>query len=73
MLQRPNWFAGALQGMGVSDALIVTIPWTTTCSAAICRISLLSRHTMSTRSACSAFNRVLLTKAAIAKIEESYK
>jgi len=67
--------AGALKGMGVSDALIVTDSVDNNLFLAarnLPHLAVVAAHNVDPVSLL-AFNRVLLTKAAIAKIEESYK
>ena len=67
--------AGALKGMGVSDVLIVmdTIDNNVYLAARnLPHLAVVAAHNVDPVSLL-AFNRVLLTKAAIAKIEESYK
>ena len=67
--------AGALKGMGVSDALIVTDSVDNNlflASRNLPNLAVVAAHNVDPVSLL-AFNRVLLTKAAIAKIEESYK
>lgn len=67
--------AGALKGMGVSDALIVTDSVDNNlflASRNLPHLAVVAAHNVDPVSLL-AFNRVLLTKAAVAKIEESYK
>jgi large subunit ribosomal protein L4 len=67
--------AGALKGMGVSDVLIVMDSVDNNvylASRNLPHLAVMAAHNVDPVSLL-AFNRVLLTKAAIAKIEESYK
>jgi len=67
--------AGALKGMGVSDVLVVMDSVDNNvylASRNLPHLAVVAAHNIDPVSLL-AFNRVLLTKAAIAKIEESYK